>query len=106
MPTLQHIEGVVPDVLDDLPVPDSIFIGGGLSFFVVAKCYEALAVGGNLVVHAVTLESETILMRVWQDYGGDLARIAVNYADPVGGFHGWRPLMPVMQWHLVKLKNI
>jgi precorrin-6Y C5,15-methyltransferase (decarboxylating) len=31
-----------------------------------------------------------------------LVRLSVHHADPVGGFHGWRPLMPVTQWHFIK----
>jgi precorrin-6Y C5,15-methyltransferase (decarboxylating) len=58
--------------------------------------------GGNLVAHAVTLETEVLLLQGWQDYGGTLTRITVNFADPVGGYHGWRPLMPVTQWHVTK----
>ena len=54
------------------------------------------------MAHAVTLESEALLLQGWQDYGGSLTRITVNFADPVGGYHGWRPLMPVTQWHVTK----
>ena len=32
--------------------------------------------------------------------GGDLVQIAVAHAEPVGGFTGWRPAMPVVQWRL------
>jgi precorrin-6Y C5,15-methyltransferase (decarboxylating) len=50
----------------------------------------------------VTIESEAILTAQWQATGGELTRLAVHRADPIGGFHGWRPLMPVTQWHWVK----
>jgi precorrin-6Y C5,15-methyltransferase (decarboxylating) len=30
--------------------------------------------------------------------GGELIRIAVSRLEPVGPYHGWRPLMPVTQW--------
>ena len=33
---------------------------------------------------------------------GELARIAVSRAEPVGPFQGWRPLMAVTQWSLSK----
>ena len=42
------------------------------------------------------------MVSAWQGTGGDLTRIAVQHADPVGGFHGWRPLMPVTQWVWLK----
>ena len=33
---------------------------------------------------------------------GDLTRIAVQRAAPIGGFTGWRPALPVTQWAVVK----
>ena len=102
LPALSHIEADLPAGLDDLPAPDAIFIGGGLSPSVLRQCYDRLQPGGNLVAHAVTLETEVLLLQGWQDYGGTLTRITVNFADPVGGYHGWRPLMPVTQWHVTK----
>jgi len=35
-------------------------------------------------------------------YGGDLSRLSIARADPVGQLNGWRPFMPVTQWSLVK----
>jgi precorrin-6Y C5,15-methyltransferase (decarboxylating) len=29
-------------------------------------------------------------------------RIGVQHAEPVGGFTGWRPQMPVTVWSVVK----
>ena len=92
------IHAALPDALADLPTADAIFIGGGLSPEVIAHCQKHLRAGGVLVAHAVTLESEAILLSSWQATKGDLTRIAVNHADPVGGYHGWRALMPVTQW--------
>ena len=46
----------------------------------------------------MTIESESVLIAAWQQTGGDLTRLSIQHADPVGGFHGWRPLMPVTQW--------
>lgn len=34
--------------------------------------------------------------------GGELTRIAVARAAPVGGFTGWRPAMPVTIWSVTK----
>ena len=33
---------------------------------------------------------------------GDLTRITIHKAEPVGPYHGWRGLMPVTQWAYVK----
>jgi precorrin-6Y C5,15-methyltransferase (decarboxylating) len=92
----------LPEALANLPQPDAVFIGGGLSADLVTRVYEVLQPGGVMVAHCVTIESEALLTSMWQKFGGNLARLSVHHADPVGGFHGWRPLMPVTQWHLVK----
>lgn len=102
VPHLQLHQAALPDGLGELPQPDAIFIGGGLSEALVAQCQAVLPMGGILVAHCVTIESEAILTVQWQKTGGDLIRLAVHHADPIGGFHGWRPLMPVTQWHWVK----
>ena len=58
------------------------------------------ASGGRLVANAVTLETEALLMARHAALGGELIRIAVSRADPVGEKTGWRPAMPVTQWAL------
>ncbi|MGC6452807.1 MAG: precorrin-6y C5,15-methyltransferase (decarboxylating) subunit CbiE [Candidatus Puniceispirillaceae bacterium] len=95
---LHPVSGDAGGIMGDLPVPDAVFIGGGLSEPVISAAQAALRSGGVLVAHAVTIESESVLVAAWQRTGGDLTRLSVQHADPVGGFHGWRPLMPVTQW--------
>ena len=95
---LRIVAGDAAIVTSGLPVPDAVFIGGGLSEAVISAAQAALRLGGVLVAHAVTIESESVLVAAWQRTGGDLTRLSVQHADPVGGFHGWRPLMPVTQW--------
>jgi precorrin-6Y C5,15-methyltransferase (decarboxylating) len=34
--------------------------------------------------------------------GGDLTRIEVQRAEPVGSFTGWKPAMPVTIWSVEK----
>ncbi len=62
----------------------------------------ALRPGGRLVVNAVTLESEAALLARHAALGGDLIRIAIARAEPLGGLTGWRPAMPITQWRWVK----
>lgn len=101
-PRLDLRDGEVPEALRDLPAPDAVFIGGGLSEATFDHAFAALKPLGRLVANAVTLESETILTRLHQTHGGDLARISVDRAEPVGAYRGWRPSMAVTQWSLVK----
>lgn len=95
---LRAVNGDAGEVMGELQTPDAVFIGGGLSELVISAAQAALRPGGVLVAHAVTIESESVLVASWQRTGGDLTRLSVQHADPVGGFHGWRPLMPVTQW--------
>lgn len=101
-PKLELVEGTVPDALDGLAAPDAIFIGGGLSHATFEAAWNALRPLGRMVANAVTLESEAVLMDLHAKNGGDLVRISVCRAEPVGRLTGWRPAMPVTQWSLVK----
>ncbi|MEM7547238.1 MAG: precorrin-6y C5,15-methyltransferase (decarboxylating) subunit CbiE [Pseudomonadota bacterium] len=100
-PRLKLIDRTAPDGLDGLPQPDAIFIGGGLSVATVEASLAALPPHGRLVANAVTLESEALLIDLHRTHGGDLTKIAVSRAEPVGPFRGWWPLMTVTQWSLV-----
>lgn len=102
VPKLELIDGKVPSALQGLPSPDAVFIGGGLSAEVFEAAWDALRPLGRLVANAVTLESEAVLLKLHKEHGGQLVKLAIHRAEPVGGLTGWRPLMPVTQWSLVK----
>lgn len=103
VPGLRVVTGRAPDALAGLPVPDAVFIGGGLTApGLLDACWEALPPGGRLVANTVTLESEALLAEWYRRLGGDLVRLAVAHAVPVGGFTGWRQAMPVTQWSVQK----
>jgi precorrin-6Y C5,15-methyltransferase (decarboxylating) len=101
-PKLEIVDGTVPEALDGLAPPDAIFIGGGLSAETFEAAWAALRPLGRLVANAVTLESEAVLGVLHAAHGGDLVRIMVQRAEPVGRMTGWRTSMPVTQWSLVK----
>jgi precorrin-6Y C5,15-methyltransferase (decarboxylating) len=93
------VTGSAPAALAGLPAPDTIFIGGGLTRDgVLDTCLAALRPGGRLVANAVTVESEAALAAAHAKLGGELIRLAVQRAAPLGGFTGWRPAMPVTIW--------
>jgi precorrin-6Y C5,15-methyltransferase (decarboxylating) len=103
VPGLTIVEGRAPDALAGLERPDAIFIGGGgTGPGVMGAAIAALPSGGRLVANAVTLEMEALLLASHGRLGGDLIRIAVSRAAPVGTMQGWRPAMPVTQWSWVK----
>ena len=100
-PKLTLIEGDAGEALDDLPAPNAIFIGGGLTRDLALRCRDALGKNGRLVVNAVTLESEAVLLALHAEIGGELVRLSAARAEPVGPFRGWRSAMPVTQWSLL-----
>lgn len=103
VPGLVVVEGSAPKALAGLAAPDAIFIGGGGSDTgVLNAAIKALRAGGRLVANAVTLEMETLLLAQHTKRGGDLTRIAISRASPVGSMQAWRPAMPVTQWSWVK----
>ena len=101
-PRLELVDGTAPNALKDstLPRPDAVFIGGGVSLETIEFCLGALKPFGRLVAHAVTLESEAVLMAAHARHGGELVRLALSRAEAVGPYRGWRPSMPVTQWSL------
>ncbi|PTE09298.1 precorrin-6y C5,15-methyltransferase (decarboxylating) subunit CbiE [Mesorhizobium helmanticense] len=103
VPGLVVVEGAAPRALAKLDQPDAIFIGGGGSDAgVLSAAIKALPSGGRLVANAVTLEMEALLLAQNTKLGGDLTRIAISRASPVGAMQAWRPAMPVTQWSWVK----
>ena len=93
------IRGDAPDEFDTAPHPDAIFIGGGLTRpGLVAACIDRLGAGGRLVANAVTAESEALLVEWHTRLGGELRRFQHYHGEPLGGFTGWRPAMPITQW--------
>jgi precorrin-6B C5,15-methyltransferase / cobalt-precorrin-6B C5,C15-methyltransferase len=103
VPGLEIFAGVAPSALSGLQTPDAIFIGGGASDAgVLDAATRSLRSGGRLVVNAVTLETEALLLVRYAALGGDLIRVAISRAAPVGGKTGWRAAMPVTQWRWIK----
>lgn len=97
------VRGEAPETFDCAPDPDTIFIGGGLTKTgLVAACTDRLA-GGRLVANAVTAESEALLVEWYSRLGGELSRFQHYRGEPLGGFTGWRPAMPITQWSVIVL---
>ncbi|KJH75957.1 MULTISPECIES: bifunctional cobalt-precorrin-7 (C(5))-methyltransferase/cobalt-precorrin-6B (C(15))-methyltransferase [unclassified Pseudomonas] len=103
VPGLQLIRGSAPQALDGLERPDAIFIGGGVTREgVLDTCWAALKPGGRLVANAVTLQSETTLMAWREQHGGELTRIHIAQAQPLGDFDTWRQALPITLLDVVK----
>jgi precorrin-6B C5,15-methyltransferase / cobalt-precorrin-6B C5,C15-methyltransferase len=103
VPGLRIVNGRAPTALAELPSPDAIFIGGGLTTpGMLDAAWAALKPGGRLVANTVTLESEALLAQWYTRNGGELTRIAASRAKAVGGFTGWHQAMLVTQWSVTK----
>jgi len=98
VPSLDIRDARAPGDLASLPPPDAIFIGGGLSKQTIDAAMRALKPGGRLVANAVSLESEGILLAAYARDRGELVRLTASHAEPIGGFSGWRPSMPITQF--------
>ena len=102
-PNLKIIEGKAPEILQGLPTPDAIFIGGGATVpYLFETCWENLRSHGRLVANIVTLEGEQKLFQWQQKYGGTLTQISISRAEAIGAFLGWKPMRPVTQWQVIK----
>lgn len=96
---LSIVAGQAPECFGDLPEPDAVFFGGGLSEEGAEIVLSRLRPGGRLVAHGVTLETQGLICDLHARHGGELQRIGVETAEPLGRYRGWRGAMPVLHWH-------
>ncbi|GIZ98778.1 precorrin-6Y-methylase [Tsukamurella sp. TY48] len=86
----------------DLPEPDAIFVGGGLTETLAAASVGVLRPGGRLVANTVTVEGQALCARLRDRFGGILRSYTVADQRPLGAGTAWEPRRPVVQWIYVK----
>lgn len=96
------ITGAAPEALAALDAPDAVFIGGGLDRATFDAIWSRLAPGTRLVTHSVTLETEALLGELHQRHGGELMRVEIAHAAPLGRYRSWEAARPVVQWSVVR----
>lgn len=96
------ITGAAPAALAALERPDAVFVGGGLDRALFEALWPRLAPGTRLVAHAVTLETDALLGELHRQYGGELMRVEIAQAAPLGRFRSWDAARPVVQWSVVR----
>jgi precorrin-6Y C5,15-methyltransferase (decarboxylating) len=96
------ITGKAPGALDELETPDAVFIGGGLDLAMFDAIWSRVGAGTRLVAHAVTLETEALLGELHQRHGGELMRVEIAHAGPLGRYRSWEASRPVVQWSAVR----
>ncbi|SHM21962.1 precorrin-6Y C5,15-methyltransferase (decarboxylating) [Paracoccus solventivorans] len=98
--TTLHSDSIA--ALPGLPDPDAVFVGGGLTEALAAALWARIPPGTTLVANAVTLETEALLAGLHHHHGGTMLRIELAEAAPLGGFRGWQPARPVVQWAVTR----
>jgi precorrin-6Y C5,15-methyltransferase (decarboxylating) len=102
-PDLKIVMGAAPTAFEGLDAPDAVFIGGGISDDkVFEEAWARLKPGGRLVANVISLEGEGRVSALFRQHGGELIRLAVSEAKPVGAMHGFKPAMPVTQWRVTR----
>ncbi|PIT02575.1 precorrin-6Y methyltransferase [Bradyrhizobium nitroreducens] len=96
------VTGKAPEVLAGLNAPDAVFVGGGLDGALFDAVWSRLTPGTRLVAHSVTLETEALLGELHQRHGGELMRVEIAHAAPLGRYRSWEAARPVVQWSAVR----
>lgn len=96
------VTGKAPEALAGQHVPDAVFIGGGLDGAMFDAVWSRLSPGTRLVAHAVTLETEALLGELHQRHDGELMRVEIAHAAPLGRYRSWEAARPVVQWSAVR----
>ena len=96
------VEGAAPEALGGLPRPDAVFIGGGLSDALIDWLWQHLEPETRIVANAVTLETMAIITDAQARLGGDLMKVDLAMAAPIGRFRGWKSSYPVVQWSVTR----
>jgi precorrin-6Y C5,15-methyltransferase (decarboxylating) len=97
---LMIVEGEFHRVKDNLAFkPDAIFVGGGASDIgLLTSAWEALRPGGYFVVNVVSLEAEQTLLGFSENVCGNLSRISIERASPIGSYSALKPMLSVTQF--------
>lgn len=94
-------------LLDTLPAPDRVFIGGGGDALpaLLKRSFERLHPGGRLVATAVLVESAAVLATVLAPYRKELLTVNVSRAAALGEYHCFKAENPITVAVFVKPEN-
>jgi precorrin-6B C5,15-methyltransferase / cobalt-precorrin-6B C5,C15-methyltransferase len=99
---LTVVEQQAPAALANLPSPNAVFVGGGGDQSLFDALWAMLPAGARLVANAVTLETEALLLLEQKRRGGELMRIELSHAAPLGSLRGWVSARPLVQWSVAR----
>lgn len=91
------IQGEAPGVLEKLPDPDRVIIGGSGGYLsqVLQVAMSRLKSKGRLVINAVTMETLTLCTAALTGKNCDIIQVNISRAVPYGNYRMWRALNPV-----------
>ncbi len=101
---VQVVEGEAPDVLDDLPKPHRVIIGGsgGDIIPILHKVRENMLPGGRVVINSVTLntlsQSLTFFSSGWKT---EVIQVSINKLTQLGSAHilkAGNPIFIISAW--------
>lgn len=98
---LRVVQGMAPAALAQLQAleqPQAVFVGGGFNAALFERLRELMPAGCRLVVNAVTLETQALLVQLQADHGGQLLRLEIASAEPLGRMRSWKAARPLVQW--------
>ncbi len=99
---VQLVPGQAPEALADLPTPQAVFIGGGVNAEMLQHLWQILPRGTRLVANAVTLDSQALLITWHGTHGGELLKIDLAHAVPLGRMQGWQAVRGQLQWSVTR----
>jgi precorrin-6Y C5,15-methyltransferase (decarboxylating) len=80
--TVEPVYAKAPEILQDLPAPDSVFIGGtgGELQAIMATVKKRLSKAGTLVINCVTLETLSGVLRLLKRWGWHYEVVSAQHA--------------------------
>ena len=94
--------GDIDKVFKKLKKPDVIFIGGGLNEKLFKKIWNFIPKNTRIVVNGVTIETESCITNLFNNFGGSLKKIELSDIKPVGRTNVWSNKYPIVQWKIIK----
>lgn len=100
------VKGIAPHVLDDLPKPNAVFIGGsrGQMHNILDRVWDALIEGGNLACSAITLETVQEILS-WCEANNVEAHyqlINISESKKIKHYHAYNAYNPIYLFYLKK----
>ena len=97
---MKVVQGDAAKHLENHPTPNAVFVGGGGNATLFQRLFTLLPQGTRLVANGVTLETEALLTQLHAAKGGELLRIELAHATPLGTMRGWQPTRAIAQWSI------